>query len=274
VGLKTHAKALLIVRREEGRIRRYVHLSTGNYNDKTAKLYSDIGIFSCDSNTAIDVAGFFNLVTGVSESVGWSTLTLAPVNLKKRFIELIEREIKASSKDRPGLIMAKVNSLEDKEICQALYRASQKGVRIMLNIRGICCLRPGIKGVSDNIEVVSILDRYLEHVRMFYFANGGHPEIYMSSADWMKRNLDKRIELLFPVNDPSHKKRCKEILETCFADNTQSWRLQPDGTYIPNSPSGNKVRAQKIFYEKAVAAQLSNKQRPKRFRPVKQQKKS
>jgi polyphosphate kinase len=222
---------------------------------------------------ATDVASLFNLLTGVSETVGWSKLTIAPVNLKKRFIEMIDREIKASSKDRPGLIMAKVNSLEDKDICQALYRASQKGVRIMLNVRGICCLRPGIKGVSENIEVVSILDRYLEHARLFYFANGGHPEIYLSSADWMERNLDKRIELLFPVTDAAHKKRCKAILETCFSDNTNAWRLQPDGTYVTVTASGKKIQAQKVFYDQVLQAQHNAKQNPRRFRPVRRQKK-
>jgi polyphosphate kinase len=273
VGLKTHAKALLVIRRQEGRIRRYVHLATGNYNDKTAKLYSDLGMFSCDSKLATDVAGLFNLLTGVSESVGWSTLTIAPLNLKKRFIEMIDREIKASSKDRPGLIMAKINSLEDQDICRALYRAGRKGVRILLNVRGICCLKPGIKGVSENIEVVSILDRYLEHARIFYFANGGHPEVYLSSADWMERNLDKRIELLFPVTDAAHKKRCKAILDTCFADNTQSWTLQSDGTYVPKTGSGKKVQAQRVFYEQVLAAHQKKKQHPQRFHPVRQHQK-
>lgn len=271
-GLKTHAKALLIIRREQGRIRRYVHLSTGNYNDKTAKLYSDIGIFSCDSKLATDVASLFNLLTGVSETVGWSKLTIAPVNLKKRFIELIDRETKASSKDRPGLIMAKVNSLQDKEICQALYGASQKGVKILLNVRGICCLKPGIKGISENIEVVSILDRYLEHARIFYFANGGHSEIYLSSADWMTRNLDKRFELLFPIADSAHKKRCKKILDTCFTDNTQSWQLLSNGTYVPVETAKKKVQAQHTFYEEISSGHQKNRQKMPRFRPVQQKK--
>lgn len=272
-GLKTHAKALLIVRREKGRIQRYVHLATGNYNDKTAKLYSDLGLFSCDLQLATDVAAFFNLLTGFSETVGWSKLTIAPTSMRKRFIELIDREIQASSPDRPGLIMVKVNSLEDQEICQALYRASAAGVKIKLNIRGICCLKPGIRKVSENIEVVSILDRYLEHPRIFYFSNGGHPEVYLSSADWMGRNLDKRFELLFPVTDTRLKKRIRGILETCFSDNTQSWRLETGGTYKPLVATRKKVRAQKVFYEQVLAAEQQKRRSSKRFRPVRQQEK-
>ncbi|MHC4553608.1 MAG: polyphosphate kinase 1, partial [Planctomycetota bacterium] len=275
VGLKTHAKALLIVRRQNGRIQRYVHLATGNYNDSTAKLYSDIGLFTCDFQLASDVSAFFNLLTGFSETVGWSKLAIAPTGMRKRFIELINREIKASSADRPGLIMVKVNSLEDPEICQALYRASRKGVKILLNIRGICCLKPGVKGISENIKVVSILDRYLEHARVFYFSNGGHPEVYLSSADWMGRNLDKRFELLFPVSGKKHQKRIKAMLDVCFADNTQSWKLLPDGSYEAICASKKKVLAQQVFYEEAFAAtQQQKRQKTQRFRPVRQKRKS
>lgn len=270
--LKTHAKALLIIRRQKGRIQRYVHLATGNYNDKTAKLYSDLGLFSCNSQLATDVGAFFNLLTGLSEAVGWSQLSIAPINLKKRFIELIEREIKASSPDRPGLIIAKINSLEDKEICLALYRASRKGVKIQLNIRGICCLRPGMKGLSENIEVVSILGRYLEHARIFYFANGGHPEVYLSSADWMTRNLDRRFELLFPVTDPSHKKRIKDILDTCFSDNTYAWRLRSDGVYEPVTTGKKRVQAQHVFYEQIQSVRQKKLRTAQRFVPVQQKK--
>ncbi len=272
-GLKTHAKALLIVRREKGRIQRYVHLATGNYNDKTAKLYSDLGMFSCEPQLATDVAAFFNLLTGFSETVGWSKLSIAPTSLRKRFIELIDREIKASSPDRPGLIMVKVNSLEDQEICQALYRASAAGVKVKLNIRGICCLKPGLKKISENIEVVSILDRYLEHPRIFYFSNGGHSEVYLSSADWMGRNLDKRFELLFPITDSRLKKRIRGILDICFSDNTQAWRLEADGHYKPIVAARKKIRAQKVFYEQVVAAQQQKRRSTKRFRPVRQQEK-
>ena len=197
-GFKTHAKALLVVRREGQRIQRYVHLATGNYNDRTARLYSDIGLLTCDREIASDVAAFFNLLTGCSEAVGWTKLAVAPIGLRQKFIDLVEREIQASTPDRPGLIMAKTNSLEDAEICRALYRASQAGVKVLLNVRGICCLRPGLSGFSENIEVRSIIDRFLEHARVFYFRNGGHEEVYLSSADWMQRNLSKRLELLFP----------------------------------------------------------------------------
>ena len=266
---KTHAKALLIVRREETRIRRYVHLATGNYNDKTAKLYSDIGLFTCDNSVALDVTAFFNLLTGISETVGWRELTIAPSDMKQKFLDLIEREIQASSPDKPGLIMAKVNSLQHKTICQALYRASQAGVKVLLNVRGICCLRPGISGVSENIEVCSIVDRYLEHARIFYFRNGGHEEVYLSSADWMRRNLERRLELLFPVKDEGLKKRLIDILNIFFTDNTQSEILLPDGNYAPKIQKGKKIRAQENFYNVICEVVRNNRQTALRFRPMK-----
>ena len=267
-GLKTHAKALLIVRRESGRIRRYVHLATGNYNDKTARIYSDIGLLTCDSRLATDVAAFFNLLTGFSESTAMEKLTLAPLTLRRKLVELIDREIAASSPDRPGLIIAKTNALEDKELCQAFYRASMAGVTVRLNVRGICCLRPGLKGVSDNIEVISILDRYLEHARVYYFSNGGHPEVYLSSADLMGRNLDKRFETLFPVLEVRLKKRLIDILETFFKDTAQAWRLRPDGDYEPVKPGKKPVGAQTVFYQQAVAAQAEKRMVSTRFRPI------
>ena len=268
-GLKTHAKALLIVRRESGRIHRYVHLATGNYNDSTARLYSDVGMITRNRELAGDVAAFFNLLTGYSEAVGWSTLTVEPRRLKERFIELIEREINVSTKEQPGLIMAKVNSLEHPEICQALYRASQAGVRVLLNVRGICCLRPGVKGVSENIEVRSIVDRFLEHARIFYFRNGGHEEVYMSSADWMRRNLDNRLEIIFPVLDSNVRRRLARILETYFADNVKARCLKSDGTYEAPSRSRNAIRAQEKFYRDAVEAVRAGEQTTVRFRPLK-----
>ena len=267
-GLKTHAKALLIVRRESARIRRYVHLATGNYNDKTARLYSDVGLFTCNREIAADVAAFFNLLTGYSEAVGWSKLTVEPMRLKQRFIELIDREIQASTPDRPGLIMAKTNSLEDSDICQALYRASQAGVQVMLNIRGICRLRPGVKKVSENIEVRSIIDRFLEHARIFYFQNGGHEEVYLSSADWMRRNLEKRLEIIFPVTGAAVRRRLVRILKTYFSDNVQSRRLLSDGTYEPVVRKGAKVRAQEKFYNEAVDAARNAEQSGVRFKPL------
>lgn len=267
--LKTHAKALLIVRREETRIRRYVHLATGNYNDKTAKLYSDIGFFTSDNSIALDVTAFFNLLTGFSETVGWQELTIAPTDMKQKFLDLIEREIQTSSADKPGLIMAKVNSLQDKVICQALYRASQAGVKVLLNVRGICCLRPGIKGVSESIEVCSIVDRYLEHARIFYFRNGGHDEVYLSSADLMRRNLDRRLEILCPIKDERLKKRLIDILNIFFMDNTQSEVLKSDGNYVLKKKKGKKIRAQESFYDVICEEVRNNQQSSLRYRPMK-----
>lgn len=267
-GLKTHAKAALVVRREHGRIRRYVHLSTGNYNDKTARIYSDIGLMTCHPEITADISSFFNLLTGYSEAVGWQRLTVEPGQLKERFISLIERETEVATADHPGLIMAKVNSLQDKDICVALYRASQAGVKIKLNIRGICCLRPGIKGVSENIEVRSIVDRFLEHARIFYFANGGNEEVYLSSADWMERNLERRLELVFPVVDPRLQRRLIEILHTYFADNVKAWELLPDGTYRRVSGHGPRVRAQEILYHQ-IAEVSQASPRELRYRPLK-----
>ncbi|MFW6161307.1 MAG: polyphosphate kinase 1, partial [Planctomycetota bacterium] len=189
---KTHAKLLLIIRREEHGIRRYVHAGTGNYNDKTAKLYCDIGLMTTDRDFAADASAFFNLLTGYSQAVGWHKFAISPTDSRTRFIEVIDREIAAHSPDQPGLIMAKMNALQDQAMIESLYRASQAGVRVRLNVRGICCLRPGLPGVSENIEVVSIVDRYLEHARVYYFRNAGHEEVYLSSADWMVRNLSKR----------------------------------------------------------------------------------
>jgi polyphosphate kinase len=266
-GLKTHAKALLIVRREGGRIERYVHLATGNYHDKTAKLYSDIGLMTTDRAIASDVAAFFNLLTGYSEPVGFSKLALAPTELRQRFEELIEREIRTSTREEPGLIMAKVNSLHDRGIAEALYRAAQAGVRVRLNVRGICCLRPGLKGVSENVEVRSIVDRFLEHARIFYFRNGGHEETYLSSADWMTRNLDKRLELLVPVKEANLRRRLVGILDTFFADNVKARRLLPDGTYEPVPREGPPLRAQEKLYADAVEAARAARPTP-RFRPL------
>jgi polyphosphate kinase len=267
-GLKTHAKALLIVRREAGRIRRYVHLSTGNYNDRTARLYSDIGLLTCRREIAGDVASLFNLLTGASEATGWSSLTIAPTDLRQRFMDLIDREVQVSATDRSGLIMAKMNSLEDAGICKALYRASRAGVRVLLNVRGICCLRPGVKGVSEMIEVRSIVDRYLEHARIFYFRNGGNEEVYLSSADWMTRNLDKRVETLFPVNSPALIRRVVGILETCFADTVKARRLLSDGTYDRTKAKGPAVRAQEKFYQSALEVARAHRAPATRFRPL------
>jgi polyphosphate kinase len=253
-GHKTHAKALLILRREAKGIRRYLHLSTGNYNDRTARLYSDIGLITSDKDLAGDAAAFFNLLTGVSQDVGWSRFAIAPTGLRGRFIDLIEREAQASTPDQPGLIRAKMNSLEDPEIIRALYRAARAGVRVQLNVRGLCCLRPGMPGISENIEVVSIVDRFLEHARIFHFRNGGHEEVYLSSADWMGRNLDRRLEILFPVPGEEHRRRLIGILQACFADNVKARVLQADGSYPRARRKGRSFRAQEHFHREALAA--------------------
>jgi polyphosphate kinase len=270
-GLKTHAKILLIVRREEYGIRRYLHLATGNYNDRTAKLYSDIGLMTTDRELAADASAFFNVLTGYSEMVGWQKLSVAPTGLRSRVLELIDREIRSSTKQQPGLIMAKMNSLQDPAVIRALYRASQTGVTVLLNIRGICCLRAGVPDVSDNIRVVSIVDRYLEHARIFYFRNGGHDEIYLSSADWMVRNLDKRLETFFPIDDPGLRARLRSMLEIYFADTVKARQLQPDDTWTPVSESKEPLRAQQVLYEQAVEAARQDPEAMLQFKPIRKE---
>jgi polyphosphate kinase len=265
-GYKTHAKALLILRREPKGLRRYLHLSTGNYNDRTARLYSDIGFMTTDKDLAGDAAAFFNLLTGVSQEVGWRKFAIAPTGLRQRVIDLIEREAQASSPDQPGLIAAKMNSLEDPAVIQALYRAARAGVRIQLNVRGICCLRPGVPGLSENIEVVSIVDRYLEHARLFHFRNGGHEEVYLSSADWMGRNLDRRLEILFPVGGDAHRKRLIELLQTYFTDGVKARVLQPDGSYARAKRKGKQLRAQEQLHRESVDA--AKQPTATEFRPI------
>ncbi len=269
-GLKTHAKAMLIIRREKGRIVRYAHLSTGNYNDKTARLYSDIGLMTCNPEITSDVAAFFNILTGYSEAVGWKRLTVEPVLLKRRFIELIEREITLSTPEQPGCIRAKVNALEDKNVIEALYRASQHGVKIQLNVRGICCLRPGVPGLSENIEVFSIIDRFLEHSRIFFFQNGGNSEVYLASSDWMTRNLVHRLEILFPILDPHVRKRILHCLDLYLSDNQNSHQLHSDGSWTKRKPGRNhpKIRAQEILYHEAKENASEKKQAPLQYVPL------
>ncbi len=229
--LKVHAKAMLIIRRERDGVRRYVHLGTGNYNDKTAKLYTDLGLMSCDETLCYEVGRFFNAITGYSVIPGLQKLAMAPVGMKRRLIELIRREGSRATGGGSGLIIAKMNSLADPEVIDTLYEASQAGVEIKLNIRGICMLVPGVPGVSDNITVVSIVDRYLEHSRAFYFDNGGSAEVYLSSADWMPRNLEKRVEVMFPVENPDIRRRLRRILDLFFQDTTKAHRLLSDGSW-------------------------------------------
>ena len=252
VNLKVHAKILMVIRRESDTIRRYVHLATGNYNTKTAKLYSDISLFTANPQIANDATLFFNLVTGYSTLQNMDCLSMAPVTIKSRLIAMINREIERSTSDNPGLIIAKMNSLTHEEVISALYKASQAGVRVLLNIRGICMLVPGVKGLSENIKVVSIVDRYLEHSRIFYFQNGGTPELYCSSADWMNRNLDRRIELMFPILDKAAFEDVKSILDTYFEDNTTAMELQSNGSWTPveRAKKEEPVRAQEVLYKK------------------------
>ena len=252
VNLKVHAKILMVIRRESDTIRRYVHLATGNYNTKTAKLYSDISLFTANPQIANDATLFFNLVTGYSTLQNMNCLSMAPVTIKSRLIAMINREIERSTSENPGLIIAKMNSLTHEEVISALYRASQAGVKVLLNIRGICMLVPGLEGLSENIRVVSIVDRYLEHSRIFYFQNGGTPELYCSSADWMNRNLDRRNELMFPILDKAAFEDVKSILDTYFADNTSAMELQANGSWTPveRGKKEEALRAQEVLYKK------------------------
>jgi polyphosphate kinase len=256
VGLKLHAKILLIVRRESEGIRRYVHFSTGNYNEKTAQIYSDLSVFTAHEEIAGDATLFFNIVSGYSALQTMKQLALAPATLKARLVSLIEREIAASTPDNPGLIMAKMNSLCHEEIIALLYRASQAGVEVRLNVRGICTLVPGAPDLSERISVVSIVDHYLEHSRIFYFRNAGQEELYLSSADWMPRNLDRRLELLFPVLQKDTFDQVKRMLTTYFKDNCKSYDLQSDGSWTPNEPGlGEKpFRAQEKLHDRAKKA--------------------
>ena len=251
--LKVHAKILMVIRRESDTIRRYVHLATGNYNPKTAKLYSDISLFTSNPQIANDATLFFNLVTGYSTIQKMNCLGMAPVTIKSRILNMIQREIERSTSEQPGLIIAKMNSLTHKEVISALYKASQAGVKVLLNIRGICMLVPGVPGLSENIKVVSIVDRYLEHSRIFYFQNAGNPELYCSSADWMSRNLDRRIELMFPILEKAAFDDVKSILDSYFADNTNAMELKQNGSWEPvsqESDSSEKYQAQAELYKK------------------------
>ena len=241
VGLKTHSKITLVVRREEEGIRRYVHLGTGNYNDSTAKLYTDMGMFTCKRAYGEDATAVFNMLSGYSEPLSWNKLALAPTWLRTRFVELINRERDYAAMGKPARIVAKMNSLCDAGIINALYEASAAGVQIELIIRGICCLKQGVPGMSETIRVRSIVGTFLEHSRIFYFENDGSPEIYMGSADWMPRNLDKRVEIPFPVEDPDLKKEIVHILHTQLADNTKAHLLQPDGLIDPEKDGLVKV---------------------------------
>lgn len=262
VGLKTHSKITLVVRREEDGIRRYVHLGTGNYNDSTAKLYTDLGLMTCNPQIGEDATAVFNMLSGYSEPLHWNKLAVAPIWLRNRFLKMIRRETQNALKKKPAHIMAKMNSLCDKEIIAALYEASCAGVKIEMVIRGICCLKAGIPNLSENIEVHSIVGNFLEHARVFYFENDGSPEVYMGSADWMPRNLDKRVEIMFPVEEESLKEQVMHVLKVQLEDNVKAHILKPDGTYEKPDKRGKVlVSSQEQFCEEAiknVEAELGN----------------
>ena len=252
LGLKTHSKITLVVRKEEEGIRRYVHLGTGNYNDSTAKLYTDCGLLTCSEKIGEDATAVFNMLSGYSEPKSWNKLVVAPIWMRDRFLHLIEMEQKEALKGREARIVAKMNSLCDRDIIAALYAASAAGVKIDLIVRGICCLKTGIPGISENITVRSIVGNYLEHSRIFYFCSGGKEQIFMGSADWMPRNLDKRVEIVFPVEDKDIKEEVKHILHMQLTDNVKAHVLQPDGSYEKIDKRGKQlVNSQEYFCQEA-----------------------
>ena len=264
--LKIHAKATIIMRREYNRMKRYIHLSTGNYNEKTARFYEDIALFSAREDIAYDTGLLFNMITGYSAVQSMGKLVIAPTALKRRILDLISRESNRSSPEAPGKIMAKMNALADPEIIWALYRASQMGVNVFLNVRGICMLTPGVKGLSENIRVVSVIDRYLEHSRIYYFANGGAEELYLASADWMPRNLERRVELMFPLVQEDTRKTVFETLSAYFRDNCQAWLLGSQGEWsrLTPAPGEEAFRAQSFFQSRAAKAQAEGHPDPAR----------
>ncbi len=269
-GLKTHAKICLVVRREDGRLRRYVHLGTGNYNEATARLYTDISLLSCRPEYGADASLFFNAVTGRSKLLRFQRLVPAPTAMKPRLLDLIASEAERARQGEPARIIAKVNSLQDPEIIAALYEASQAGVEIQLNVRGICCLKTDDAKYSKNIRVISIIDRFLEHARIFYFHQGGDPGIFIASADWMGRNLDRRVELMIPVEDSRARRRLLRILESFFQDNQQASRILADGSSERLKPAKGqkKFRAQDHFYKEArKAAKAREHERAMTFEP-------
>ena len=266
LGFKTHAKVLLVVRKEGNRLMRYLHLATGNYNQQTARLYEDISLLTARESLAEDAGALFNLLTGYSAPDKWNHLITAPLGLHEAVLGLIHRERINALAGKPARIIAKLNALVDADVIDALYMASEAGVQVDLLVRGICCLRPGMKGLSENIRVHAVIDRFLEHARILYFENGGECEVYCSSADWMPRNFRRRVEVMFPVLDPELKMRLyRDILEVMAADNVKGWVLGSDGRYSPVSTGRaaakedretKPVRSQDIFMADAKARSL------------------
>jgi polyphosphate kinase len=269
-GLKTHGKVCVIVRREPHGIARYVHFGTGNYNEITSRIYSDISFMTCNEELGADATSFFNAITGYSQPQPFRKIDMAPIGLRDKLVEMIESETRRRQQGQKALIVAKLNSLVDSQIIDALYAASQAGVSIKLNIRGICCLRPGVTGLSENIEVISIVDRYLEHARILYFYHGGDERAFISSADWMPRNLDSRVELLVPVEEVASRRRLISILDTYFKDTLKARRLLPDGSYERIKPRGRKKaqESQEILYREArEGVQHAKQSRTMTFEP-------
>jgi len=255
VGLKTHTKVVLVVRQERDEIRRYVHIGTGNYNSKTARLYTDLGLLTCCEALGADLTDLFNYLTGYSRQQAYRKLLVAPVNLRDRMMAMIRREIDHAQEGGKGRIIAKMNSLVDPQIIATLYEASQAGVEIDLIVRGTCCLRPGMAGISENIRVISIVGRFLEHSRVFYFDNQGKPEYYIGSADWMPRNLDRRVEAITPIENPALQQNLQELLQIFLEDNRHSWDLHPDGTYTQRRPGKDpECSSQAVLMQRAIAS--------------------
>lgn len=269
-GLKTHAKVCLVVRREPHGIQRYMHFGTGNYNEMTSRLYVDASLFTCDEDLGSDATALFHAVTGYSQPQRFRRLEAAPLGLREKLLELIDAEIDRKKHGQKAMIHAKLNALVDEQMIEALYRASQAGVKIRLNVRGVCCLKPGIEGLSENIVVTSIVDRFLEHSRILYFHHGGDELVFISSADWMPRNLDRRIELLVPVNAPAAKSRLLSILKTHFMDTAKARKLMPDGRYVRSAvPAGTEpFRSQAQLYARiSEEVQEAEQMRPTMLEP-------
>ena len=260
-GLKTHTKTTLVVRREGDGIKRYAHIGSGNYNSKTARIYTDIGLFTCNPSIGADLSDLFNALTGFSRQRLYRKLIVAPGDMRQRFLELIERETEHAEAGRGGRIIAKMNALVDIEMIEALYAASRAGVEIDLIVRGICCLKPGVPGVSERIRVMSIVGRFLEHSRVYFFQNGSEPEYYFGSADWMPRNFDRRVEAVAPIDEPASQARLQSLLNVCLADNRQAWDLMSDGSYVQRMPGGGPERASQAMFLQSSWGDISGDQK-------------